>query len=233
MPQILVYLLLLLALVVPVPAAIALRLLRNRLSDSQVVSIAAAIFGVAILSVIILARGDVTRLQVGSLTLLLPVTGSGGSVAGRIEPLPFNGAPDTDVFSPTTPLSPGLALAPTTPATPTLTVPPAETPTATPVITPTATPVITPTATPVITPTATPVITPTEVVTPTPTLEPTEAPPPAEAPAPARTYVVESGDTFRGIAAQFEVTVEALLAANDMTPADGDAIYPGQELIIP
>ncbi len=233
MPQILVYLLLLLALVVPVPATIALRLLRNRLSDTQVVSIAAAIFGVAIVSVIVLARSDVTRLQVGSLTLLLPITGSGNTIAGRIEPLPFNNEPDdlapfaggegATVVTPTTPLSPGIVLEPTVGASAVLTA--TLTPTGT------ATTTATVTAEPTATPEPTPTVTPTLVVTPTVEAEPEpveEAEPP-----PPRTYVVESGNTFRGIAEQFGVTVEALLGANDMTPEDGDAIYPGQELIIP
>jgi LysM repeat protein len=241
MPQILVYLLLLLALVVPVPATIALRLLRNRLSDTQVVSIAAAIFGVAIVSVIVLARSDVTRLQVGSLTLLLPITGSGNTIAGRIEPLPFNSEPDdlapfaggegATVVTPTTPLSPGIVLEPTVGASAVLTATLTPTGTATTTATVTAEPTATPEPTPTVTPTL--VVTPTVEAEPEPVEEAEPEPVEEAEPPPPRTYVVESGNTFRGIAEQFGVTVEALLGANDMTPEDSDAIYPGQELIIP
>jgi LysM repeat protein len=45
--------------------------------------------------------------------------------------------------------------------------------------------------------------------------------------------VVEPGDTLRGIAQDFDISVEALLDANGLTPAEGDEIRPGQELIIP
>ena len=59
---------------------------------------------------------------------------------------------------------------------------------------------------------------------------------PANAPRPTavvRRYVVEPGDTLRGIAAQFDVTVDALLRFNGLTPAEGDQIRPGQTLLIP
>ena len=59
--------------------------------------------------------------------------------------------------------------------------------------------------------------------------------PPTETPQPAarRTYVVQSGDTLRSIAAEFDVTVQALLEANDLTTAQADSLRPGQELVIP
>jgi LysM repeat protein len=38
---------------------------------------------------------------------------------------------------------------------------------------------------------------------------------------------------LRSIAAQFDVSVEALLEANDLTPEEADALRVGQELVIP
>ncbi len=102
-------------------------------------------------------------------------------------------------------------------APPTLTPRPTTTPTATPTPEPTATPA--PTATPTPEPTATP------APTATPTPEPTVAGP--------RRYTVQSGDTLRAIAERFGVTIEAILQANNLTPAQGDNLRVGQELTIP
>jgi LysM repeat protein len=44
---------------------------------------------------------------------------------------------------------------------------------------------------------------------------------------------VQRGDTLRGIAAQFDVSVQALLEANNLTPEQADALRVGQELVIP
>lgn len=46
-------------------------------------------------------------------------------------------------------------------------------------------------------------------------------------------YTVKSGDTFVGIALQFNISTEALLAVNGMSINDARALRPGQELIIP
>ncbi len=62
-----------------------------------------------------------------------------------------------------------------------------------------------------------------------PTATPEPPPPPPE----PRVYVVESGDTLKSISEQFNVSVEAILEANNLTPEDGDALRVGQELIIP
>ncbi len=102
-------------------------------------------------------------------------------------------------------------------APPTLTPRPTPAPTATPTPEPTATPA--PTATPTPEPTATP------APTATPTPEPTAAGP--------RRYTVQSGDTLRAIAERFGVTIEAILQANNLTPAQGDNLRVGQELTIP
>ena len=63
---------------------------------------------------------------------------------------------------------------------------------------------------------------------------PTSAPPTTAPTPPARrTYVVKARDTLRGIAAQFGVSVQALVDANNLTPAQADSLRVGQELVIP
>lgn len=47
----------------------------------------------------------------------------------------------------------------------------------------------------------------------------------------ATTYVVQPGDSLRAIAAQYGVTIGAIVRANNL--ANPDVIYPGQQLIIP
>jgi LysM repeat protein len=67
------------------------------------------------------------------------------------------------------------------------------------------------------------------------TVAPTVPAPVATAtPAPAanqRRYVVQSGDTLSGIAAQYGVTVQQIIDANSLQ--NPDLVLPGQELIIP
>lgn len=68
-----------------------------------------------------------------------------------------------------------------------------------------------------------------------PVLPPQPGPPPAPptpAPAPQQTYTIQSGDTLSGIAQQFNVTQDALLAANPSI-TDPNEIYAGQVLTIP
>ncbi|GAC1357214.1 MAG: LysM peptidoglycan-binding domain-containing protein [Herpetosiphon sp.] len=48
-----------------------------------------------------------------------------------------------------------------------------------------------------------------------------------------RTYIVKAGDTLRGIAEKFDVTVQSLLDANDLTRKQGDNLQLDQKLIIP
>src|SRR5688500_4435836 len=74
MPQTTVYILLLFALALPVLGGVLLRLLIPRLSQAQLYGGAALIFGLAIASVLLLARGDIPSLQIGRLSILLPVT---------------------------------------------------------------------------------------------------------------------------------------------------------------
>ncbi len=92
------------------------------------------------------------------------------------------------------------------------------------VIIPSPTPTFTPT--PTWTPSPTPTITPTPTQTPTPTATPTPTPLP-----PTTTYRVQPGDTPISIAERFGISLEALLAANNMDA--NEPIRVGQELIIP
>jgi LysM repeat protein len=69
---------------------------------------------------------------------------------------------------------------------------------------------------------------PTAVATPTPGSG--ETPAPTEAPA-QTTYVVQEGDTWFGVAAQFGVDPEALAAANGRTL--DDFLVVGETIIIP
>jgi len=206
MSQSLVFTLLALAFGLPLLGAIVLRVLTPRLAPPQLYGAAALIFGVAVVSVLLLARANVSSLQIGELSLLLPAAA------------PADVQPATDQ-RPTTNVPPAAALPTNMPTPAPSQIEPTEAPTMTPtVIPPTAlAPTEAPTAEP---PTAEP---------------PTAVPPTAEPPKPSgrRTYVVKPGDTLRGIAEQFNVTVAALLKANKLTPKDADSLKIGQELVIP
>ncbi len=99
-----------------------------------------------------------------------------------------------------------------------------------------AAPPVLPTLTPRPSVTATSTPPPTETPTATPE-PPTVTPePPTATPKPpvgGRRYTVESGDSLRSIAAKFNVSIQALLKANNMTPAQGDALRVGKDLVIP
>lgn len=80
--------------------------------------------------------------------------------------------------------------------------------------------------------------TPTATITPTPrppteTPTITNTPPPSDTPTPSGpvTYLVEIGDSLTSIAEQFEIDVLVLMAYNNLT--DPNAIFVGQELLIP
>ncbi len=212
MPQSLVYLLLFVALILPIPGVILLRIFTPRLGERGLVFGATTLFSLAIVGTLALVRADVAVLRVGDLSLLLPGTNYGDTLVLPAE-IVIEGNPADSL--------------------PTDTLPPI--PTLTPRPSATAAPEPTPflTVTPSITPTleATPEPTPEPTLEPTP--EPTAAPtaaPPADA---AQRYVVQPGDTFRAIAERFGVSVADLLAANDLTPAEADALRIGQELLIP
>jgi LysM repeat protein len=207
MPEPLVYLLLAMALLLPVVGAVALRLIGARLGARGLAITAATLFGVAIASALILSRSDVGALRIGDVSLLLPGTRPGVSFALPAD-IPLN---DTPVDVPATPpVLPTLTPRPSATATATSTPPLSETPTVTPEPA-----------------TATP-----EPATATP-VPPTAAPVPPAPPPATRRYTVAAGDSLRGIAEKFGVTVDALLKANNLTKAQGDALRVGQELVIP
>lgn len=63
------------------------------------------------------------------------------------------------------------------------------------------------------------------------TPEPGQTPEEQPTPQPAAVYVVQAGDSLSGIAERFNVTMEYIMEANDIT--DPDSIREGQELVIP
>jgi LysM repeat protein len=211
MDQSLVFTLLALSLVLPILGAVGLRRLMPRLSGAQLYATAGLGFAVVFGSVLVLARADVSSIQIGQLSLLLPVAA------------PFDEAPENVEQQPVEQPTP-------------LVEETAEFPTAEPADT--GTPAASPTAATTATAAATATTAATLTPEPTETLEPTATAtlePPTETPAPSgrRTYVVQPGDTLRGIAEQFDVTVSALLEANNLTAEQADSLRPGQELVIP
>jgi hypothetical protein len=190
--------LLLIALLLPLIGAIALRLTRQRLDERVRLTLAVVIFGAAFSAVFALARSNPSSLRIADLTIMQPIA----------APVEAPALPPTDV-----PLPGEMIATPAMqPAPATITLAPTAEPTATPE------PTTEPTAT--LEPTAAPTATP----------EPTATPAPL---AGSRRYVVQPGDTLRGIAERNGVTVEALLRANNLTPAAADNLRIGQELIIP
>lgn len=98
----------------------------------------------------------------------------------------------------------------------------------------TATPRLTDTPSPMPTPTDTPSPMPTPTVTATPSSTPTHSPTPTATPTPTPTlivHVLQEGENPWTVAQLYEVSVEALLAANGIT--DPSALQIGQGLIIP
>ncbi|NOX62878.1 MAG: LysM peptidoglycan-binding domain-containing protein [Chloroflexi bacterium] len=82
------------------------------------------------------------------------------------------------------------------------------------------------------TPTATPVIIILPTATDTPTPSPTDTATPTVTPTPSgKGYVVKRGDTLIGIAQRFDISLEALMKANNI--ADPASLRVGQELLIP
>lgn len=77
------------------------------------------------------------------------------------------------------------------------------------------------------TPTATSTPPPTATDTPTPEHTPTCTPPPQE----DIRYIVQRGDTLIALAKKYNTTVDGIMLKNNL--ADPNAIYVGQELIIP
>ncbi len=136
MPEPLVYLMLFLALVLPVIGAVGLRLSAKRLGERNALIAAAAIFAVVIASVLALSRSDVEAIRIGDVSLLLPGTHPESSFVLPAD-IPLEGAPEGAPVGP--PVLPTLTPRPSATPTVTLTPEPSATPTATPEP-PTATP---------------------------------------------------------------------------------------------
>ncbi|NJN66048.1 MAG: hypothetical protein HC884_04695 [Chloroflexaceae bacterium] len=127
MSQPLVLALLTFALVVPIPGAVALRVLGPRLSLAQMVAGVVVLCGASVLSVLVLAQSNITSLQVGNVTLLLPDTGDAPGPEGRSGPATEDWTGEDETFpdsSPVTPtvtltgVTPTVELSPTLPLTP-------------------------------------------------------------------------------------------------------------------
>jgi LysM repeat protein len=196
--------LVLLALVSPFVSALLLRYLRTRLTAVPFYTIGTLLFAIAGGALIMLALGNIERLQLGSIILVQPQ--------------------GVDLSHPVEQIQPGAA----TGATP-APLPTQAAPTATAAATATrraATPTAAATATPSPSPTATAEPTATATSTPAPTATP-------EPQATVRRYAVQPGDTLRSIADTFGVTVQQIINANDFSAEDADSIQPGDTLIIP
>ncbi len=198
--------LLLIALLLPLIGAVALRLTRQRLDERVRMALAVVVFGTAFGAVFALARSNTFSLRIAGLTVMQPI-----AAPVEASALPPTGVPLLEEVA----VTPAVQPTPVN-ATPELTVEPTATPE------------------PTAEPTATPEPTAEPTATPEPTAEPTAAPTAtAVPPAGRRRYVVQPGDTLRTIAERNGVTVEALLRANNLTPAAADTLRIGQELIIP
>lgn len=97
MDQQLVWGLLGLALLAPIIGAVVLRLLSSTLSPLLLTVSSLAVAGVAIVSVLWLGSSNVNQLQIGNLSLLLPVSRSEGLVGFELP------APALPALVPTTP----------------------------------------------------------------------------------------------------------------------------------
>lgn len=81
--------------------------------------------------------------------------------------------------------------------------------------------------------TATPTSSATATATSSPLPTATATPSPTPTPVPQVTYEVRAGDTLSAIASRTNVSVEALMAANNLTAQDVYTLRPGDQLIIP
>ncbi|HYF63096.1 MAG TPA: LysM peptidoglycan-binding domain-containing protein [Herpetosiphonaceae bacterium] len=208
------------AFVIPIAAVALLRYLRTRMTVVPFYSLGALLFALAAAGVIWLVRSRVETVAVGGLTLIQP--------QGAVVALPPREPLADDPVAPIEPTA--VEAIPTAPLS-TVSIPtPTGNPTVTQRVAATAAASPTPSRTPVA-PTATPVA-PTATATPEP---PTATPePPTEEPEPEqRTYTVQPGDTLRSIAADFGVSVEDIIEANDLTAEQADSLQPGDTLIIP
>jgi hypothetical protein len=153
MSQPLIFVLLVLALVVPILGAIVLRVFSPRLSPARMVAGMVVVGGASVLSVVVLAQSHITSLQIGNVTLLLPDMGYAPGGEARPAPPPeyLTGGEEgeDEPFSPSPPLTSTLPLTVSVIA-PAPDLPPQVSPEVTPtgVVTPTMIPTIIPTITP-------------------------------------------------------------------------------------
>ena len=219
MSQPLIITLLLFAFVLPVLGAVVLRLITPRLAPVQLYGAAIVLLAVVVASVLVLARGDIPSLQIGNLSILLPVTAPDDSFLPLVPTTPAQQSPVPPILATAVPVTATAVL--------TATLPPLDPATNVP---PTAAATQTATAEPSVVPTASLTATPAPTAVPPTAIPPTAAPAP---PAARRTYTVQPGDTLLSIAKQFKTTVTAIVEANKLTPQQADALRVGQELVIP
>ncbi len=138
MSQPLVYILLFSALALPLLGAVALRLLVPRLTARQLYGAAGLIFGVAVVSIALLVGSDVPSLQIGRLSILLPVSAPDDRALAAVLPVPTEPMAATAAAAPAaaagTAAATPTSIPPTAPPTtvPTATAAPTEPPTAIP-----------------------------------------------------------------------------------------------------
>ncbi|MBA3946448.1 MAG: LysM peptidoglycan-binding domain-containing protein [Herpetosiphonaceae bacterium] len=219
--------LLLLALVLPTVGALVARLIARQSYQAMLI-IGGVTAAVAMASVVALQFIPVDQIALGRYAIFVParaplVDNQTFALVRPTPPLPAT----------TEPSAPVVALAPTLQP---IAVPPTlAPPTPAPSLVTTALPAPTPSATASDTPVpATATIMPTNTLIPTATTTPTTRPRVIATTKPTRRkYSVQKGDSLRSIAAQSDVSVQALLDANDLTPKEGDNLQIDQTLIIP
>ena len=141
--------LLLFAFVLPILGAVVLRLLTPRLAPVQLYSAAVLLLGVVIASVLVLARGDIPSLQIGNLSILLPVTAPDDTFLPLVPTTPVEQSPAPPTLAASAPVTATAALTATVlPLVTATTVPPTAAATQTATTEPTAEPTVAPTATP-------------------------------------------------------------------------------------
>lgn len=246
-------------LLLPMLGALIARLLGARYGQRSLQTAGMIGFGSALLCALVVGSVDTERLELGTFAIFVPRSGPVidtdaftlrrqplADVAGGALETPESSAELVAAVPPMLPPTDALVLPTQVPPTATL-EPPTE-PTPEPTLEPTLEPTAEPTPEPTLEPTAEPTPEPTAEPTPEPTLEPTaEAPPPEPTAVPptavrptavaqgsnAIAYTVASGDTLRGIAERFKISVDALLKYNGLTRAQGDSLSIGQRLYIP
>ena len=105
MPQPLIITLLLFAFVLPILGAVVLRLLTPRLAPVQLYSAAVLLLGVVIASVLVLARSDIPSLQIGNLSILLPVTAPDDSFLPLVPTTPAEQSPAAPTLATSAPVT--------------------------------------------------------------------------------------------------------------------------------